>query len=471
MPQLQIGTSTGTCSVCGLVYHLVPSTGCLHRHGYSASYPACSGTGKLPIGAASDGATGAAPDALDEAMCCSPASPSDSDSASDDSSPSFTMTPPTFKIIKRIPRPARHRAGMIFESCLKDVVRLGTLASWRRLFNFASALRQPSRGGRRINLSARILAQLDMFDSGDDSPTAHTSLSSTNQRGRKTARPVNMDKSAASRASIKLDLGDVKGAMRILSSDNTYVSPDNNSYSALLAKHPAAPIDRRLPPAISSDAFSGSVPQCMSALKSFSPGSASGLDGLSPQHIQDMVQASSPEALPKALCDFMNLVLAGGVPPLVRPSFFGASLHALRKKDGGLRPIAIGLALRRLASKMANKWASSCLLSKLAPRQLGVGVRGGAEAIVHAARAFVASSSPYHALVKLDFQNAFNAIRRDCLLESVAVYVPQILPYVLASYGSPSTLVHGPFSLSSAEGVQQGDPQGPLLFSLAISDA
>ena len=82
----------------------------------------------------------------------------------------------------------------------------------------------------------------------------------------------------------------------------------------------------------------------------------------------------------------------------------------MKIKDGGLRPIAIGLTLRRLASKIVNRWATDRLSSKLAPRQLGVGVRGGAEAIVHAARAFVESSSPFHALVKLDFRNAFNSI-------------------------------------------------------------
>jgi len=72
-----------------------------------------------------------------------------------------------------------------------------------------------------------------------------------------------------------------------------------------------------------------------------------------------MVQNSNPAGLPAVFCDFVYLVLAGGIPHAVRHAFLGATLHALKKKDGGLRPIAIGLCLRRLVSKIANRWATA----------------------------------------------------------------------------------------------------------------
>jgi len=106
----------------------------------------------------------------------------------------------------------------------------------------------------------------------------------------------------------------------------------------------------------------------------------------------------------------MNLVLAGGVPQEVRLVFFGASLHAISKKDGGLKPIAVGLTLRRLASKIGNRLATERVLLILGPRQLGVGVRGGAEAGVHAVHSLVASGFPYHAIVKLDFRKKKNCL-------------------------------------------------------------
>jgi len=91
-------------------------------------------------------------------------------------------------------------------------------------------------------------------------------------------------------------------------------------------------------------------------------------------HLEDMIQMASPNELPKVLCEFVNLMLAGGVPVQVRHIFFRASLHATGKKDGGLYPIAVGLTLHRLASKIANRWATERMVPLLAPRQLGVGV-------------------------------------------------------------------------------------------------
>ena len=123
-----------------------------------------------------------------------------------------------------------------------------------------------------------------------------------------------------------------------------------------------------------------------------------------------------------ALVDFCALVLRGDTPEEVRPLFFGASLVALRKKCDGVRPIAVGCTLRRLVAKVACNKVVGDMAHVLAPRQLGYGVWGGSEAAVHAARSFLKNmrSRSEHAMVKLDFSNAFNSIRRDRMLEVVS---------------------------------------------------
>ena len=72
-------------------------------------------------------------------------------------------------------------------------------------------------------------------------------------------------------------------------------------------------------------------------------------------------------------------------------------------------------------------------------------------------------------LLKIDFSNAFNSIRRDTLLETVYQRYPSVYNYTLAAYGDASFLMFGDETLLSDEGVQQGDPDGPRLFGDTIN--
>ena len=107
------------------------------------------------------------------------------------------------------------------------------------------------------------------------------------------------------------------------------------------------------------------------------------------------------------------------MPAIVCPFFFGAALVALKKKSGGVRPIAVGCTLRRLVAKIAAKIVIGAVAELLSPRQLCYGVRGGVEAAVHATRKYLQNLPSGHAMLKLDFRNAFNSVRRDKVLEAV----------------------------------------------------
>ena len=170
----------------------------------------------------------------------------------------------------------------------------------------------------------------------------------------------------------------------------------------------------------------------------------------------------------EALTSFSNLVLKGLVPSSIRPFFLGASLIALNKEGGGVRPIAVGSTFRRLVAKVASWAIKSEMSAFLAPFQLGFGVKGGVEAAIHAARCYLHHLTPGHAVIKLDFKNAFNSVRRDKMLGSVLDLAPKIYQFVHSAYSMPSSLFWGDRILHSMEGVQQGYPLGPLHFCLAI---
>ena len=124
--------------------------------------------------------------------------------------------------------------------------------------------------------------------------------------------------------------------------------------------------------------------------------------------------------------------------------------------------------LRRLAAKVASDKVMTEMASLLSPRQLGYGVSKGAEAAVHAARFYLKNIGSNKVFLKLDFRNAFNSIHRDRMLEAVHHLAPSIYSFVHSVYSSSSSLFWSDKIIQSSEGVQQGDPLGPLLFCLTI---
>jgi len=143
--------------------------------------------------------------------------------------------------------------------------------------------------------------------------------------------------------------------------------------------------------------------------------------------------------------------------------FFGGRLLALNKKSGGIRPITIGVILRRLASKCANSFGTSQLRSYFYLHQLGIGTPGGCEAAVHSACRYMEALPPDDVMVKLDFSNVFNTHRREMLL-SVYNRVPELYVYCRSAYSQSCSLYFGLYIVLSEEGAQQGDSIGPLLF-------
>ena len=95
--------------------------------------------------------------------------------------------------------------------------------------------------------------------------------------------------------------------------------------------------------------------------------------------------------------------------------------------------------LRRLAAKAIGSQLKSRMGDLLMPRQLGYGTPRGCEAVVHAVRMYLHQLSPANAILKLDFSNAFNSIRRDTMLKAVGDLAPELLRFVPSLVGLKDT--------------------------------
>jgi len=154
--------------------------------------------------------------------------------------------------------------------------------------------------------------------------------------------------SYAKRAISKLEDRDISGAVRILSSDESFAPFDASILESLRLKHPTAssqsfssvPFSN-----LNSALFQACKEDILKTIFSFPSGSAGGIDGLRPQYLKDMVGSQTGAVgskLVNSLTELANAMLRGAIPPTLCPILFGANLCALRKKDGGIRPIAIG---------------------------------------------------------------------------------------------------------------------------------
>ena len=158
------------------------------------------------------------------------------------------------------------------------------------------------------------------------------------------------------RIEVKVSDGDVSGAVCILSSDSTLASLTPETLNALRSRHSSTPSTLSLPPApvTSLESVAITSEEIVKAICSFGPCSAAGPDHLKPQYLKELTIRQTGEAetrLINALTAFTNLLIAGNVPTAVQPRLYGANLVALRKPDGGIRPIAVGNTVRRLAAK------------------------------------------------------------------------------------------------------------------------
>ncbi|KAL1448357.1 hypothetical protein WDU94_014016 [Cyamophila willieti] len=374
----------------------------------------------------------------------------------------------SFYTCRRIPKAARFLAADKLAWIIDKCLRTKSLIDFRSLLLFASLSFNISGRSNSSNLTSKIKQNLNSLNSVGSVFNASDDVSQNNQKKKD---KINLKKIIEAKVS---DF-DIKGAIKVLSSDDTLAPFDQETLEALKTKHPTPSRELDFPCPPDDQLFSSILvtePIVLKAINGFPAGSSPGLDGLRPQHLKDIVSKSAGEAGTRALTaitKLCNFLLSGSLPQELCPILYGASLCALKKKDGGLRPIAVGNTFRRLTAKLGCSKLRPALSDCLLPHQLGVSAKMGCEAAIHSVRTYLSNpANMSKVLLKIDFKNAFNSVERDVLLMEIKENVPALYPFLYQCYRNPSELVFGKERIPSAVGAQQGDPCGPMAFSLAV---
>jgi len=149
-------------------------------------------------------------------------------------------------------------------------------------------------------------------------------------------------------------------ALQLLTSDGACDSADPAVLDRLRELHPqaegpglASPLQEERPNVTPSWAMDQLLAM-EAVVRSFPPGSAAGPSGLRPQHLLDCLNSEDSAAKTgqlEALLTLVTTVSTGRLQPRVVPYLCAGRLIPLKKKDRGVRPIAVGDTLRRLTAR------------------------------------------------------------------------------------------------------------------------
>ena len=210
-------------------------------------------------------------------------------------------------------------------------------------------------------------------------------------------------------------------------------------------------------------------------------GTSSGADGINGALLYPIMMAdATAEAIALIFTVIaQNLVRDGPLADTLRT----ATMTPLEKDTGGVRPIAVGQTLMKICSKLCLRidGMAEAIQAAFPEVQRGVSTPSGIERnIVELQtewdRRKRAGQVP--ALIGFDAVNAFGARFRREMLESLAAssaMLRQLLPITQFICRRPSPLLvynDGQLagSLSNSQGVRQGEPISPLLFSLSVQE-
>lgn len=316
---------SGICSVCFATRQIHIKDGTIHLHGPRLN--PCPGSHKPPLGnlPAVGGSTDTQNQKATPAVAIADTVPATNSVAGAPPSHSISHPMPGVPLIKHIPRSARPHIARELTSVLNCITsNPDDPTNWSSLLSFGpNMLHAPPRTGRRHNLASTLMKRT----------ACSTHSLSDHQPAYRQRQQKSSDQLLASAVTAKIEDGNIKAAIRIVTSGEQPASDDAHTLHALHERHPCAASDRQPFQAPSELLAANFIDEdIIAAIHSFPAGSSGGPDGIRPQHLRDLTSNKETGALLIAsLTAFVNCLMDGRCPLTVAPIFLAADSLLFRK--------------------------------------------------------------------------------------------------------------------------------------------
>ena len=175
----------------------------------------------------------------------------------------------------------------------------------------------------------------------------------------------------------------------------------------------------------------------------------------------------------RALVAKIGVVWARGLAPDVAyAACCLARLLTPAKPKGGVGPLAITAALRRIVLNSLATNLTPELKKVLCPWQHAIGGSGGTEKLYHTVTTLLEARED-HIVVALDLKNAFGTMSRQVMRDATRELVPELDALVTRLYAGSTPLVwecagQSPVTFEAETGIDAGCPFSCILFCVGL---
>ena len=159
-------------------------------------------------------------------------------------------------------------------------------------------------------------------------------------------------------------------------------------------------------------------------------------------------------------------------PSILEP-YTASRLIPLNKSPGEadvqVRPIGVGEVLRRIVGKVISWALNNDIQEAAGPLQVSTGLKGGAEAAIHAMKVIFENDST-DAVILVDAENAFNKMNRKEAIHNIRYLCPPLATILINTYRQPARLfISGGGEIASMEGTTQGDTLAMSFYGISMT--